>query len=128
MAAQAIDVRERRDQRLVVLVSDREKERIASRARDAAMSMSDWLRTAGEQYDDPTKTEKLLLADLIETLKVANAKTAAALQRLEKGAERRASFDEAAYMQQLTQSILARNDIDWDAFAEDLHLASAKSQ
>lgn len=118
MATQALAVRGGRPNRLVVLVNDEERARIIDRARAASMSVSDYLRTAGELFEQPTESEKRLLHDLLEELKEANAKSDASLAKLEATAERAAAFDEDAYRAKVEAELLARDDIEWDALAD----------
>ena len=82
------------------------------------MSVSDYLRTAGELFEQPTEAEKLLLYDLLAELEEANVKSDATLARLEATAARAAAFDEDAYRAKVEAELLARDDIDWEALAE----------
>lgn len=127
MATQAVAVRGGRSNRLVVLASDEEKARIMAHARAASMSVSDYLRTAGELYEEPTEAEKRLLYDLLGELEEANTRTDATLARLEATAARAAAFDEDAYRAKIEAELLARDDIDWDALAEMFGFATDRA-
>lgn len=97
MATQLKHNRERRDRRLVVLVSTKEKQQIEQRAREAELSVSDWLRLAGENFETPTEAELAALEQLAIELTDATARTEASSQML-LGSERRwAEFDETAH-------------------------------
>lgn len=120
MATQALAVRGGRPHRLVVLVSDDEKARITAQAQAAAMSVSEYLRMAGELFEQPTEAEKRLLHELVQKLEEANASSDAALARLEETAAAAAAFDEDAYRAKIKAELLARDDIDWDALADRL--------
>src|SRR3546814_11313446 len=84
--ATAVDTR---NNRVVVLVSDAEKRRIAANARAADLSVSDYMRRAAERYSEPTDAERALMKDLLVELERANAATDAALVRLEATEARR---------------------------------------
>lgn len=118
MATQAVAARGGRSNRMVVLATDEEKARITAQARAASMSVSDYLRTAGELFEQPTETEKRLLRELLLELEEANARSDVTLARLEATAARAAAFDEDAYRAKIEAELLARNDIDWDALAD----------
>src|SRR3546814_11135605 len=89
--ATAVDTR---NNRVVVLVSDAEKRRIAANARAADLSVSDYMRRAAERYSEPTDAERALTKDLLVELERANAATAAALVSLEPPDARAAAFHE----------------------------------
>ena len=127
MATQALAVKGGRSNRLVVLVNDEEKARIATQARAAKMSVSDYMRSAAERLEEPTEAEKRLLRELVQMLEEANASTDAALARLEETAAAAAAFDEDAYRAKIEAELLARDDIDWDAFAENLGLTAERA-
>src|SRR3546814_5339531 len=74
--ATAVDTR---NNRMVVLVSDAEKRRIAANARAADLSVSDYMRRAAERYSEPTDAERALTQDLLVQLERAHAATDAAL-------------------------------------------------
>ena len=122
MATQAVAAPGGRTNRLVVLVSHDEKARISAHARAAEMSVSDYLRTAGERYVEPTEAERLLLRDLVRSLEEANVQTDAALARLEAATARAESFDEDAYRAKVEAELAERDDVDWDALADALGL------
>src|SRR3546814_7981356 len=63
--ATAVDTR---NNRVVVLVSDAEKRRIAANARAADLSVSDYMRRAAERYSEPTDAERALMKDLLVEL------------------------------------------------------------
>lgn len=127
MATQAVAVRGGRSNRLVVLVNDEEKARIKAQAQAAAMSVSDYLRMAGELYTEPSQAEKRLLRDLVVMLEEANASTDATLARMEETAARAAAFDEDAYRAKIEAELAARDDIDWDALADMLGFQSDRA-
>ncbi|HEX8446327.1 MAG TPA: hypothetical protein VF649_06905 [Sphingomonas sp.] len=122
MASQASDVRSRR---VVVLVSEGEKKRIAANARAADMTVSDFMRTAAERYTEPTATEALLMKDLLAQLERANAATEASLSRLSEIRSRANAFDETDYRAKVRADMEARPDIDWDRVAAYLGLRPA---
>ena len=122
MATQISDAAARRDRRLVVLVSEREKGKIEARARDAQMSVSDWLRTSGEQFEMPTEAEREELKQLFGRIADGNRRISEALKRTEELEARWASFDEAAFRQQLFEKLDADGKIDWRGFADLLGL------
>src|SRR3546814_20740929 len=70
--ATAVDTR---NNRVVVLVSDAEKRRIAANARAADLSVSDYMRRAAERYSEPTDAERALMKDLLVELERANPAT-----------------------------------------------------
>lgn len=119
MATQALAVRGRRAHRLVVLVDDEEKARITAQARAASMSVSDFLRTAASRPEEPTEAEKLMIREALRDLEEANARSDAALAKLEATAARAANFDEDAYRAQL-EAEFAAMDFDWEAFGRRL--------
>lgn len=119
MATQAVAVRGGRANRLVVLVNDEEKARIAASARSVSMSVSDFLRTAAEGFEQPTEAEKQMLKDIVRQLEDANASTDAALARLEATAAEAAAFDEEAYRKKVHAELLA-SDIDWEVVGRRL--------
>lgn len=114
-----------RTERMVFLVSPVEKHRIAENARAASMTLSDFMRTAAESYAEPTDAERRLLADLVTMLEEANARTDAALARLEETQARAAAFDEDAYRAKVRAEFEARDDLDWSAIADELGLGRA---
>lgn len=118
MATQALAVRGGRPHRMVVLVNDEEKARITAQARAASMSVSDYLRTAGELFEQPTEAEKQMLKGILRDLEEANARSDVTLARLEATVARAAAFDEDAYRAKIEAELLARDDIDWDALAD----------
>jgi hypothetical protein len=123
MATQLADERGRRDRRLVILVSEKEKREIEGRAREAEMSVSDWLRTAGEQFEIPTEAEKRALRALLAELEEGNRRLDASFARLRKTEERWASFDEVAFKRDLERKLTDEaGDVDWEAVAEMLEL------
>ncbi len=124
MATQAADVR---NSRVVVLVSDGEKRRIAANARAADMSVSDFMRTAAERYSEPTPTEAALMKDLLAQLEQANAATEASLARLTETATRADMFDEPGYRAKVRAELEARTDIDWDRVASFLGLTVGRA-
>jgi len=123
MATQAAEVR---NNRVVVLVSEAEKRRIASNARAADMSVSDFMRRAAERYTEPTDAEQALMRDLLAQLEQANISTRAALENLEETESRAASFDEAAYRAEIVRQ-LEGQDINWAEVAERLGLAKGRA-
>lgn len=127
MATQALAVRGGRSHRLVVLVDDDEKARITAQARAASMSVSEYLRMAGELFEQPTETEQRLLRELVQNLEEANAKSDATLARLEETAAAAAAFDEDAYRAKIEAELLARDDIDWDVLAERLGFTAERA-
>lgn len=127
MATQALAVRGGRPHRLVVLVDDDEKARITAQARAASMSVSEYLRMAGELFEQPTEAEQRLLRELVQNLEEANAKSDATLARLEETAAAAAAFDEDAYRAKIKAELLARDDIDWDALAERLGFTAERA-
>jgi len=114
VATQALAVRGGRSHRLVVLVSDDEKARIVAQARAAAMSVSDFLRTAATRPEEPTEAEELMIREALRDLEEASARSDATLARLEETMAHAANFDEAAYRAQLEAEFEAM-DIDWKA-------------
>ena len=124
MATQASDVR---NSRVVVLVSDKEKRRIAANARAFDMSLSDFMRTAAERYSEPTASEAILMKDLLAQLERANATTEASLARLSETERRVAEFDEPAYRAKVRAEMEARSDIDWDRVAAFLGLGGGRA-
>lgn len=114
MTAQALASIGGRVHRLVVLVNDDEKAHIKARAQAVSMSVSDYLRTAGELFELPTEAEKQMLKELVQTLTEANAKSDATLARLEETAAAAAAFDEDAYREKVRAELLA-SEIDWQA-------------
>lgn len=119
MATQALAVRGGRPHRLVVLVSDEEKARITAQARAAAMSVSDFLRSAATRPEAPTEAEEIMIREALRDLEEANARSDATLARAEATAAYAANFDEDAYRAKLTAEFEAL-DYDWDAFATRL--------
>lgn len=111
---------ETRSSRVVVLVSPEEKRRIAANAEAAAMSVSDFMRTAAERYTEPTEAERALMRDLLAQLESANARTEAALARLEATGEAAEAFDETAYRTRIRETLLADPAIDWDRLSAAL--------
>jgi hypothetical protein len=123
MATQATDVR---SSRVVVLVSDGEKRRIAANARAADMSVSDFMRTAAERYSEPTETEAALMKDLLAQLERANAATETSLARLTDTVARADAFDEPGYRAKVREGLEGRTDIDWDRVADFLGLGTGR--
>jgi hypothetical protein len=117
----ATQLPESRSNRLVVLVSPSEKQRIAANAAAAEMTVSDYMRTAAERYAEPSEAEQRLMRDLVAQLEAANASTEQAFAALEAEQARSATFDEDAYRAQVREQLLARTDIDWDALGDALH-------
>ena len=124
MATQAVDVR---SSRVVVLVSDNEKRRIADNARAADMSVSDFMRTAAERYSEPTSSEAMLMRDLLAQLEQANAATEASLLRLAETERRADGFDEPAYRAKVRAEMEARTDVDWDRVGAFLGLGKGRA-
>ena len=124
MATQAVDVR---SSRVVVLVSDGEKRRIAANARAADMSVSDFMRTAAQRYSEPTASEAMLMKDLLAQLEHANVATEASLARLAETNGRADGFDEPAYRAKARAEMEARTDIDWDRVAAFLDLGQGRA-
>lgn len=122
MATQALDTR---TERMVVLVSASEKRCIAEKARAASMTLSDYVRTAAERYDEPSAAERELMAELLARLEEANVRTDASLARLAETQARVAAFDEDAYRAKVRAELEARDDLDWSAMAVELGLARA---
>ncbi|WP_448664738.1 plasmid mobilization protein [Sphingomonas sp. CJ20] len=116
----ATQLRETRSTRVVVLVSPEEKRQIAANAEAADMSMSDFMRTAAERYTEPTDAEQALIGDLLAQLESANARTEAALARLEAARAVADDFDEDRYRAQVREELLADDAIDWDALSSAL--------
>lgn len=125
MATQIAQVTDVRSNRVVVLVSPAEKQRIAADAAAADMSISDFMRTAAEGFTEPTAAERRLMRDLLRTLEEANARTDASLARLMETQARAAAFDEDAYREQVRAEMETREDIDWAAIAGELGLGRA---
>ncbi len=123
MATQVSEARGRRDRRLVVLVSDKEKNQIETRARAADMSVSDWLRTAGEQFEMPTEDEKEQLIEVFRRIAASNRRLDERLERLDRLEGEWASFDEVAFRQNVEDKLAKENgDVDWVMFADMLGL------
>jgi hypothetical protein len=122
MATQLTDPRSRRDRRLVVLVSEREKGQIEARARDAQMTVSDWLRTSGEQFEMPTEAEREELKYLFGRIADSNRRLSEALARTEALEARWASFDEATFRNELYAKLDADHATDWGVFSDLLGL------
>src|SRR3546814_13510758 len=102
--ATAVDTR---NNRVVVLVSDAEKRRIAANARAADLSVSDYMRRAAERYSEPTDAERAPMKDLLVELERANAAPDSALVRLEATDARAAAFDEPRYRAETPQRLAA---------------------
>lgn len=110
---------ETRSERLVVLVSPREKRAIEQGAREAGMSLSDFVRTAAQNYVEPTDDEKALLYELIAEMKAANDRSDATLARLEATNAWADAYDEKAFKAGLLQKwTRADGSADWDAIRE----------
>ena len=120
MATQAADLR---SDRVVVLVSPAEKRRISEDAAAAAMSVSDFMRTAAQNHFAPTEVEAALLKDVLADLESANERTRASFEALEAQMERSRAWDEVAYKDKVRAELEARDDIDWDKVAEFLGFA-----
>ncbi|WP_375402520.1 hypothetical protein [uncultured Sphingomonas sp.] len=124
MATQAVETR---SSRMVVLVSPTERRRITDNAREADMSISDFMRTAAQHYAEPTDAEALLLKDLVEELERANERTREAFEGVQEALERSRTYDEAAYKAQMRAELEARTDIDWDKMREFLGFSTEKA-
>lgn len=116
----ATQLPETRSSRVVVLVSPEEKRRISANAEAADMTVSDFMRTAAERYSEPTEAEQALMRDLLTQLEAANARTDAAMARLEAARAEAAAFDETACRARIRAELLADPSIDWDALSAAL--------
>lgn len=115
MATQAIDTPDTRTNRLVVLLSNREKRAIEDGARAASMSLSEYVRTAAQSHSEPTDAERALLADLLVELEQANARSDDAFARLEATEARAAAFDEEGFKAKTRERLLIDGEVDWAA-------------
>ena len=114
MATQLKERPETRSERLVVLVSPREKRAIEQNAREAGMSLSDFVRAAAQSYGEPTAEERAELAKLF----------AATLARLEATNALADAYDHDAYKAELTKAWTnADGSTDWDAIRKSLGAA-----
>lgn len=123
MATQLSDHPARRDRRLVVLVSEREKGRIEARAKAAQMSVSDWLRTSGEQFEMPTQAEREELQKLFDKIGAGNQRIDGALARIDALEEEWSSFDERKFKADLHARLDADHRADWRVFSDLLGLS-----
>lgn len=117
MATQLSDPR---SSRVVVLVSQAEKRRIAANAAAADMTVSDFMRTAAERWSEPSEAEQALMRDLLTQLEAANARTDIAYAALEAVEQRAVAFDEDAYRAKVRAQLAARDDIDWNGLSAAL--------
>lgn len=120
MATQAIDTLDTRTNRLVVLLSNREKRAIEDGARAASMSLSEYVRTAAQSHAEPTEAEQALIEDLLVELEAANVRTDEAFARLEATEARAAAFDEEAIKAETRARLLVDGEVDWGALREML--------
>lgn len=104
MATQLKERPETRSERLVVLVSPREKRAIEGNAREAGMSLSDFVRAASQSYGEPTADERAELEKLFAEMREANARSDATLARLEATKAIADAYDEEAYKAELERA------------------------
>jgi hypothetical protein len=109
------DFRETRSERLVVLVSPTEKRAIAARARDAKLSVSDFVRASAQNDQAPTDAEKAMLQDVFAELAALNAYTDTAMARLEATNARGRAYDEQAHKARLEAEWTRDGVVDWPA-------------
>lgn len=95
MATQ-LQERSGRNNRLVVLLSDDEKRRIEKHARQAGVSIGEWVRSALDMFEATGDVPEELLAMVNEELRQALARTEQAVQRLEASEQAWAAYDEDA--------------------------------
>lgn len=104
MATQLKERPQTRSERLVVLVSPREKRAIEQNAREGGMSLSDFVRTAAQNYGEPTSEERAELEQLFEEMRAADARSDATLVRLEELEKRAKAYDADAHKAELTKA------------------------
>lgn len=107
------DFPETRSERLVVLVSPTEKRRIEAAAKDAQMSLSDFVRGAAQNYADPSAAERAIIEELLKVINDGAERTDRALAKLEATNARAAAFDEAAYKRDLEAKWTKNGEPDW---------------
>lgn len=119
MATQLKERPETRSERLVVLVSPREKRAIEQAAREAGLSLSDFVRTASQNYVGPTAEEKAELRQLMADVRAASARSDETLVRLEATNSRADAYDHEAYKADLAAAwTKADGSTDWAAIRE----------
>jgi hypothetical protein len=96
------EFQETRSERLVVLVSPTEKRAIEARARSAKLSMSDFVRTSAQNYEEPTAAEMALLGDLLHRIDETDTRIDATFARIDAMRADEVAFDEDAYKANLT--------------------------
>lgn len=105
-----------RNNRMVVLVSNDEKRRIEEGARASDMSLSDFVRTATQNYAEPSETEAALIRDLLSRIEASEGRIETALAALEATNARADAFNEEAYKADLrNQWTTQAGEPDWDA-------------
>lgn len=115
MAKQLKERTETRSERLVVLFSPREKRAVEQGAREAGMSLSDFVRTATQNYVEPTAEEKAEFQKLIAEMQAANARSDETLARLEATNARAEAYDHEAYKARLEKAwTKADGSTDWE--------------
>jgi hypothetical protein len=111
-------VPEVRSERIVVLMTPREKRDLSARAREAGVSVGEYMRLAAE-FETLSRDEKAQLETLVSDLRAATERTQATLDRLEATAAR--VIDEDA-LRARSRAELEAMDIDWASLGNRLGL------
>lgn len=116
MATQLKERTETRSERLVVLVSASEKRAIEQGAREAGMSLSDFVRTACQNHVEPTAEERAEFQALFAEMQAANMRSDETLARLEATNARAEAYDHEAHKATLAKAwTKSDGSTDWDA-------------
>lgn len=120
MATQAADVR---SDRLVVLVTKSEKLELAARAKFAGMTVSDFVRTAAERFDESAEMSPEVQAEMLREVEQVKARMQSTFDSLDQYlAERREPDGEA--VRAAVHAELDAAPIDWARFRSILGMAA----
>jgi hypothetical protein len=120
MATHSVDVR---NDRLVVLLSKREKTDLTARAKSAAMSVSDYVRTATERFEFEEELPEELGAEIIRQIDEVKARMQATFDDLDAYMATRPKQDPEAIRAEVFAE-LERADIDWSEVRARLGFAA----
>ena len=120
MATQPIETR---SERVVVLMTPTEKRAISGRAKDAGLSLGEYMRLAAD-FETMSPSERQQLEFIAEELRGAVERTTATLDKLDATAARAAALDEDALRDKYRRELEAGIDIDWPGVAQFFGFAS----